>query len=60
MPPAELMQAAERRRFDTIFSTMDEASDGRLDLAQLKAGYSLHFGQVMSDEEIGQIFSLAE
>jgi len=36
---------------------MDTNGDGKLDKAEIKAGYSEFFGKQMSDEEIDELFN---
>jgi Ca2+-binding EF-hand superfamily protein len=52
-----LINKDERERLSGLFKAFDKNSDGKLDRQELRDGYENHMAQVLSDEEIDEVFS---
>jgi len=40
----------------TVFKCFDKNGDGRLSISEVKTGYLDHYGKVMSDKEVEEMF----
>lgn len=54
---SQLLSKQERENIDKVFRAMDTNGDGKLDKAEIKAGYAEFFGKTISDEEVDEMFA---
>ena len=52
----QLVGKKEREELATMFQTFDKNNDGRLDICELKQGYS-NLGKIVSDDELEKTFA---
>lgn len=53
---SQLMSKSERDDLAKVFKSFDANGDGKLSMEEVKDGYLNHYGRVMSDEEVEQMF----
>lgn len=53
---SQLMSKAEREELARVFKKIDKNSDGKLSKDEVKEGYEVQFGRLISDEEIDRMF----
>ena len=54
---SQLMGKQERDNLASVFKAFDKNGDGKLSMQEVKEGYLEHYGKVMSDEEVEQMFN---
>ena len=53
---AQLMSKQEREDLTKVFKAFDVNGDGKLEMDEIKAGYMNHYGKVLSDQEVEEMF----
>lgn len=54
---AQIITKAERSEIDTVFRALDKAGTGMLNKDVVREGYKEHFGRLVSEEEIDDMFA---
>ena len=54
------MSKVEREELARVFKKIDKNSDGKLSKDEVKEGYSVHYGRLISDEEIDRMFDAVD
>lgn len=54
------MSKTEREELARVFKKIDKNSDGKLSKEEVKEGYSVHYGRLISDEEIDRMFDAVD
>ena len=57
---SQLMSKQERDNLSKVFKAFDTNGDGKLDMQEVKTGYLEHYGRVMSDQEVEQMFQAVD
>jgi len=57
---SQLMSKSERDNLSKVFKAFDKNGDGKLDMAEVKEGYLEHYGRIMSDQEVEQMFAAVD
>ena len=57
---SQLLGKQEREELARVFKKLDKNSDGQLSKEEVKEGYSVHFGRLISDEEIDRMFDAVD
>ena len=57
---SQLMGKSERDELSKVFKAFDKNGDGKLDMNEVKEGYLEHYGRIMSDEEVEQMFAAVD
>lgn len=52
-----MLNKGERDGLAKIFKAFDKNGDGKLSMQEVKEGYLEHYGKVMSDEEVEEMFN---
>jgi calcium-dependent protein kinase len=52
-----LLNKGERDGLAKVFKAFDKNGDGKLSMQEVKEGYLEHYGKVMSDEEVEEMFN---
>ena len=53
---SQLMSKTERDNLSKVFKAFDKNGDGKLSMEEVKQGYLDHYGRIMSDEEVEEMF----
>lgn len=53
---SQLMSKTERDNLSKVFKAFDKNGDGKLSMEEVKEGYLEHYGRIMSDAEVEQMF----
>ena len=53
---SQMMTKQERENLSKVFNAFDKNGDGKLSKEEVKDGYLEHYGKVMSDHEVEQLF----
>ena len=57
---SQLMSKSERDNLSKVFKAFDTNGDGKLDMNEVKVGYLEHYGRVMSDQEVEDMFNAVD
>lgn len=57
---SQLITKEEREEMARIFKNLDANGDGRLSKDEIKDGYQKHFGRLVSDKEVDQMFDAVD
>ena len=52
-----MLNKGERDGLAKVFKAFDKNGDGKLSMQEVKEGYLEHYGKVMSDEEVEEMFN---
>ena len=53
---SQLMSKQERDNLSKVFKAFDKNGDGKLSMEEVKSGYLDHYGRIMTDDEVEQMF----
>ena len=53
---SQLLTTAERDNLSKIFNAFDSNGDGTLSMQEIKDGYAQHYGKILSEEEVKEMF----
>ena len=53
---SQLMSKGERDNLAKVFKAFDANGDGKLSMEEVKTGYLEHYGRIMSDQEVEEMF----
>ena len=54
---SQLLSKQERDNLSSVFKAFDKNGDGKLSMTEVKEGYLDHYGRVMSDQEVEDMFN---
>ena len=57
---SQLLSKSEKDNLAKVFKAFDKNGDGKLSMEEVKEGYLEHYGKVMSDEEVEQMFNAVD
>lgn len=57
---SQLMSKSERDNLSKVFKAFDLNGDGKLSMEEVKEGYLEHYGRIMSDAEVEQMFQAVD
>merc|ERR1712083_1135459 len=57
---SQLLSKTERDGLAKVFKAFDKNGDGKLSMQEVKDGYLDHYGKIMSDEEVEQMFNAVD
>ena len=57
---SQLLTKAEKDNLAKVFKAFDKNGDGKLSIQEVKEGYLEHYGKVMSDDEVEQMFNAVD
>ena len=57
---SQLMSKNERDGLAKVFKAFDKNGDGKLSMEEVKEGYLEHYGKIMSDEEVENMFKAVD
>ena len=57
---SQLLSKGERDGLAKVFKAFDKNGDGKLSMQEVKEGYLEHYGKVMSDEEVEEMFNAVD
>lgn len=57
---SQLLGKQEREELARVFKKLDKNSDGQLSKEEVKEGYLVHYGRLISDEEIDKMFDAVD
>jgi len=57
---SQLLSKAEKDNLAKVFKAFDKNGDGKLSIQEVKEGYLEHYGRVMSDEEVENMFNAVD
>lgn len=57
---SQLASKSEREELARVFKNLDQNGDGRLSKDEVKEGYHHHYGRLISDKEIDEMFDAVD
>merc|ERR1719460_1235553 len=57
---SQLMSKQERDNLSKVFKAFDKNGDGKLSMEEVKEGYLEHYGRIMSDAEVEEMFNAVD
>ena len=57
---SQLMSKVERDNLSKVFKAFDKNGDGKLSMEEVKEGYLEHYGKIMSDQEVEEMFNAVD
>jgi len=57
---SQLLSKQERDNLAKVFRAFDKNGDGKLSMQEVKEGYLEHYGKIMSDEEVENMFNAVD
>jgi len=57
---SQLLSKGERDNLAKVFKAFDKNGDGKLSMVEVKEGYLEHYGKIMSDEEVENMFNAVD
>ena len=54
---SQLLSKGERDNLSKVFKAFDKDGNGKLDMQEVKEGYLEHYGKIMSDQEVEDMFN---
>jgi len=57
---SQLMSKQERDNLSKVFKAFDKNGDGKLSMEEVKEGYLEHYGRIMSDQEVEDMFNAVD
>jgi calcium-dependent protein kinase len=57
---SQLLSKNEKDNLARVFKAFDKNGDGKLSMEEVKEGYIEHYGKVMSDEEVENMFNAVD
>lgn len=57
---SQLISKSEREDLARVFKTLDANGDGKLSKDEIKEGYAEHYGKIISDKEVDQMFDAVD
>jgi len=57
---SQLLTKGEKDNLAKVFKAFDKNGDGKLSMQEVKEGYLEHYGKVMSDEEVEEMFNAVD
>jgi len=57
---SQLMSKEEREELARVFKKLDKNGDGKLSKDEIKEGYVVHFGRLISDKEVDVMFDAVD
>ena len=57
---SQLLSKGEKDNLAKVFKAFDKNGDGKLSIQEVKEGYLEHYGKVMSDEEVEEMFNAVD
>lgn len=57
---SQLLTKGEREELARVFKKMDANGDGKLSKDEIKNGYQVHYGKIISDKEVDQMFDAVD
>ena len=57
---SQLLSKTERDGLAKVFKAFDKNGDGKLSMEEVKEGYLEHYGKIMSDEEVEEMFNAVD
>ncbi len=57
---SQLMSKQERDNLSKVFKAFDKNGDGKLSMEEVKSGYLDHYGRIMTDDEVEDMFKAVD